>query len=410
MFSEVVILAGGFGTRLSHVLGNVPKPMAPVYGKPFLTYLLLRLEEAGARHVILATGYRHEVIERYFGNRYRTLRISYSREERPLFTGGAILQASRMVEGDDFLVLNGDTLFDIDFEVLCTFHTQCGAGVSLALREVDDTARYGAVRTDGDCVVAFQEKDVSAGAGVINGGIYAIRRNWLQGLDMPEKFSFEKEVLQAMAGTQCFYGMAFRDYFIDIGVPEDYYRAQREFAVMFPAATNLFLDRDGVLNRRIEGDYVRCWQQWEWLKGAREVVAGLSRRFAHTFIVSNQQGIGKGLFTMADADDIHRHVRAEVEAAGGHIDAIYICPDLKENNSPNRKPAIGMALQAIADYPGVQLTDSVMIGDSVSDMLFGWQAGMRCIYLTNGEPVPAGVRDYTDLVCLDLADASVLFS
>ena len=410
MFSEVVILAGGFGTRLSHVLGNVPKPMAPVYGKPFLTYLLRRLEEAGAKHIILATGYRHEVIEHYFGSRYRSLQISYSHEERPLFTGGAVLQASRMVRGDDFLVLNGDTLFDIDFDALCTFHRTHSSAVSLALREVDDTARYGAVRTDGDSVVAFQEKDASAGTGVINGGVYAIRRDWLQGLNMPEKFSFEKAVLQAMVGTRCFYGMAFHDYFIDIGVPEDYYRAQREFAGMFPADTNLFLDRDGVLNRRIEGDYVRCWQQWEWLKGAKETVAVLSRRFVHTFIVSNQQGIGKGLFSMEDADDIHRHVLAEVEAAGGHIHHIYICPDLKDSGSENRKPAIGMALQACADYPGVQLTDSVMIGDSVSDMLFGRQAGMRCIYLTNGELVPEEVRDYTDLVCIDLADASALFT
>lgn len=407
MFDEVVILAGGFGTRLSHVLGNVPKPMAPVYGKPFLTYLLRRLEQAGAKHIILATGYRHEVIEHYFGNRYRSLRISYSREDKPLFTGGAILQASRLIQGTDFLVLNGDTLFDIDFEALCAFHTRCDASVSLALREVNDTARYGAVQTNGNCVVGFQEKNAGAGAGLINGGIYAIRREWLQGLALPDKFSFEKEVLQAMAGMHCFCGMAFRDYFIDIGVPEDYYHAQQEFAGLFPADSDLFLDRDGVLNRRIEGDYVRCWQQWEWLQGAQEAVARLSQQYVHTFIVSNQQGIGKGLFTMADADDIHRHVQAEVEAAGGHIDAIYICPDLKENNSPNRKPAIGMALQACKEYPAVQLTDSVMIGDSVSDMQFGWQAGMRCIYLTNDEPVPAEVRDYTDLIYTDLISVPV---
>jgi len=403
MFEEVVILAGGFGTRLSHVLGNVPKPMAPVYGKPFLTYLLRRLEDAGAKHIILATGYRLEVIERYFGSHYRSLRISYSQEDKPLFTGGAILQASRLIQGDDFLVLNGDTLFDIDFETLCAFHTRCGAGVSLALREVDDTARYGAVQTQGDSVVAFQEKDASAGAGLINGGIYAIRREWLQGLEMPEKFSFEKEVLQAMVGKGAFRGLAFRDYFIDIGVPEDYYRAQREFAGLFPQDRDLFLDRDGVLNRRIEGDYVRCWQQWEWLAGAQEAVARLSQQYAHTFIVSNQQGIGKGLFTEADAYVIHQHMQTDIEAYGGYIEHVYICTDLESSHSSFRKPAIGMALQACRDYPDVRLTDSVMIGDSVSDMQFGWQAGMRCIYLTNSEPVPAEVRDYTDLIYPNLA-------
>ncbi len=409
MFEEVVILAGGFGTRLSHVLGNIPKPMAPVYGKPFLTYLLQRLEQAGAKHIILATGYRHDVIQRYFGTRYRSLQISYSREDKPLFTGGAIARASHLVRGDDFLVLNGDTLFDIDLEALCAFHTRQETAVSLALREVEDTARYGAVQTAGDRIAAFREKDVCSGKGVINGGVYAIRRNWLQQLEMPEKFSFEKDLLQAMAGKQLFRGLAFRNYFIDIGIPEDYYRAQREFSALFPVDKFLFLDRDGVLNRRITGDYVRNLSQWQWLPQAKETAARLSRQYARTFIVSNQQGIGKGLFSMADADNIHQHLQAEIEALGGHIDHIYVCPDLKDTHSPNRKPAIGMALQACNDYPEVQLTESVMIGDSISDMQFGWNAGMRCIYLTNGEPVPSETVDYTDCFATDLASLRLPF-
>ena len=106
---------------------------------------------------------------------------------------------------------------------------------------------------------------------------------------------------------------------------------------------------------------------------------------------------------MEDAYDIHRHVLEEITASGGHIDHVYICPDLKDSGSNNRKPAIGMALQACMDFPDVQLTDSVVIGDSVSDMQFGWQAGMRCIYLSNGEPIPTEVQDYTDWVCPNLA-------
>ncbi|MGN1248014.1 MAG: sugar phosphate nucleotidyltransferase, partial [Paludibacteraceae bacterium] len=145
MFKEVVILAGGFGTRLSHVLGNVPKPMAPVYGKPFLAYVLSRLEQAGVEHVILATGYLHEVVENYFGNRYSSLRISYSREQQPLWTGGAIMAASQQIKADHFLVLNGDTLFDINFNALCQLHIAHSADISVALRYVEDTARYGAV-------------------------------------------------------------------------------------------------------------------------------------------------------------------------------------------------------------------------------------------------------------------------
>ena len=118
MFKEAVILAGGFGTRLSHVVSNVPKPMAPVYGKPFLSYVLDRLIEAGIRRIVLATGYKHEFIEAWFGTHYREAEIIYSNEDTPLFTGGAIRQAASKLESEHFVVLNGDTLFDIDFQQL----------------------------------------------------------------------------------------------------------------------------------------------------------------------------------------------------------------------------------------------------------------------------------------------------
>ena len=403
MFSEAVILAGGFGTRLAHVLGNVPKPMAPIHGKPFLTYLLEQLEKAGVQHIILATGYKHEVIESYFGSHYRSLKVSYSEENIPLFTGGAILKASKLVEKEDFLVLNGDTLFDIDLEAFYNFHTHQQASVSLALRKVDDTARYGAVQVKGEQIIAFQEKNKSKGQGVINGGVYAINKKWLQQSNLPEKFSFEKEVLEQKVGTEAFYGKTFTDYFIDIGVPEDYYKAQMDFGSRF--ATNdrfLFLDRDGVLNRRIVGDYVRSWKQWEWLPNALQSVANLSQKYNRVFVVTNQQGIGKGLFTMHDVDEIHQKMVAEVQEKGGKMDKIYVCGDLKASGSLNRKPSIGMALQAQADFPEVDFTRSVMVGDSVSDMQFGWRAGMRCVFLTNNEAVPPEVRDYTDMIFSDL--------
>ncbi|MGN0235696.1 MAG: HAD-IIIA family hydrolase [Paludibacteraceae bacterium] len=409
MFKEVVILAGGFGTRLSHVLGNVPKPMAPVYGKPFLAYVLSRLEQAGVEHVILATGYLHEVVENYFGNRYSSLRISYSREQQPLWTGGAIMAASQQIKADHFLVLNGDTLFDINFNALCQLHIAHSADISVALRYVEDTARYGAVeyttsQQDEGRICAFEEKTSSNGAGWINGGIYAINRRWLQSLQMPQKFSFEKEMLQTMVKSIHIYGMPTDNYFIDIGVPEDYYRSQREFANLFPNDQNLFLDRDGVINVQVKGDYVRNWEMWQWLPNAAQIVAELSKSYIRTFVVTNQQGISKGLFTMADIDNIHSNMAAVIESYGGKIDHVYVCADLETAHSPNRKPAIGMARQAATDYSDVELTKSIMIGDSLSDIQFGWKAGMRCVYLHHNAPVPTEVRDYTDLLCTDLQE------
>ncbi len=397
MFSDVVILAGGLGTRLRSEIGtNLPKPMAPVAGKPFLAYILDRLAAAGAKRIVLAVSYHYEVIEAYFRRQYRTLQIDYSVEETPLGTGGAIRQAAEKVVADDFLVLNGDTLFDIDFAKFYAFHQTNSAPISVALRQVEDTSRYGSVETDGALLTAFCEKTESIGEGLINGGIYAINRAWLLQQTQPEKFSFERDLLQPLAPQRHFCGLAFSDYFVDMGVPADYQRAKQEIPQRFPKDRFLFLDRDGVLNERIVGDYVRRWAQWKWLPGAKEAVARLTKAYERAFVVSNQQGIGKGLMTAADVAAIHERMRAEIAEQGGHIDRVYICPSLASANDPNRKPDIGMALQAVADFPEVCLNDSVMIGDSVSDMEFGWRCGMRCVYLTNGEPIPAAVSDYTD--------------
>jgi len=398
MFSEVVILAGGLGTRLRSEIGtNLPKPMAPVSGKPFLTYIMDRLAAAGAKRVLLAVGYHHEVIEAYFGTKYRSMEVVYSCEESPLGTGGAIRQAAEKAESEDFPVLNGDTLFDLDWAAFYAFHTEHKAPISVALREVEDTARYGSVETDGAVLTAFREKAESTGRGLINGGVYAVNRAWLLQQKLPEKFSFERDVLQAMVSQRLFCGKAFADYFVDMGIPADYQRAKREIAQRFPADRFLFLDRDGVLNERIAGDYVRRWAQWKWLPGAKEAVARLTKAYERAFVVSNQQGIGKGLMTEADVAEIHDRMSKEIAAAGGHIDAIYVCPSLAAENDPNRKPKTGMARQAVADFPEVCLHNSVMIGDSVSDMEFGWRCGMRCVYLTNGEPIPDEVSDCTDL-------------
>lgn len=384
MFKEAVILAGGFGTRLSHVVSDVPKPMAPVYGRPFLCYLLDRLADAGIQRVVLATGYMHEVIETYFGTGYQGLEIIYSNEDQPLFTGGAIRQAAEKIQSEDFVVLNGDTLFDIDFQQLYDFHTSHDAHLSIALRRVEDTGRYGAVTCENDRIVAFHEKTESQGAGDINGGIYAIKRTWLLNQDLPTKFSFEKELMQPLAGDPHFYGLSFNDYFIDIGVPEDYFRAQQEFKTLFPQDEFLFLDRDGILNKHLLGDYVRNWSMWEWLPGILEAMPVLAKRFKRIFIVTNQQGVGKGLMTEADLEDVHRHMLADIEAAGGRIDKVYVCTALESEKSPNRKPEIGMALQAQRDFPEVDFHRSVMVGDSKSDELFAQRSRMRFL-----ESIPA---------------------
>ena len=384
MFSEAVILAGGFGTRLAHVVSDVPKPMAPIYGRPFMAYLLDRLVEAGLTRIVLATGYKHEAIEAWFGTLYRGAEIVYSNEDSPLLTGGAIRKAANVLKTEDFVVLNGDTLFDIDLAQLYSFHKAQNALLTVALRHVEDTSRYGSVTCGNGRIQAFAEKAQSQGAGDINGGIYAIKRSWLMSLDLPEAFSFEKEIMQPMAGEEGFYGLSFSDYFIDIGVPEDYYRAQNEFQQIFPQDEFLFLDRDGILNKHLPGDYVRNWSMWEWLPGVLEAMPKLAKKYRRIFIVSNQQGVGKGLMSQADLDDVHARMLADIKAAGGRIDRVYTCTELESAHSPNRKPAPGMGLQAKSEFPEVDFHRSVMVGDSESDKLFAQRLQMRFL-----ESIPA---------------------
>lgn len=226
---EAIILAGGFGTRLQSVVSDVPKPMAPVAGRPFLTYLLDRLRKQGYTHIVLATGYLHEKVEEFFGHEYHDVAIDYARELSPLGTGGAIVNALQYCHEEAVTVLNGDTLFDIDHERLCHFAEEKATPLAIVLRQVPDAGRYGSVEIDkGGRITTFKEKNSEAGSGLINGGIYRIQRSLLDGFSLGEKFSFEQELMQQRYRDEHYYAYADGAYFIDIGIPEDYSRAQQE--------------------------------------------------------------------------------------------------------------------------------------------------------------------------------------
>ena len=226
---EAIILAGGFGTRLQGVVKDMPKPMAPVNGRPFLTYILDYLIDYEYQRAVLSVGYLHEKIVDYFGKKYKTLEIDYAVEEKPLGTGGGITNALSKCTADNVLVLNGDTLFKADFVAFEQFHASHESLLSIVLRQVSDTSRYGSVSVDKNGrVVQFTEKANAAGAGLINGGIYLINKQLFQKLTFSSKFSFEKDLMEKYYTQESFYGMPSDGYFIDIGIPEDYTKAQQE--------------------------------------------------------------------------------------------------------------------------------------------------------------------------------------
>lgn len=222
--TPVIILAGGFGTRLSSIVKDVPKPMAPVNGKPFLHYIFESLQEEKIERAILSVGHLKEVIQEYFQNNYLGIEIEYAVEQEALGTGGGIKNAFEFIENDAF-VLNGDTFFDISLSKL----KNDTADISIALKAMHNFDRYGTVETDDQKrITAFHEKKYCE-TGLINGGIYYFRKSLFEKIPTERKFSFEKDVLEKHLSDMNIQGIIFDNYFIDIGIPEDYQKAQRDF-------------------------------------------------------------------------------------------------------------------------------------------------------------------------------------
>ena len=226
---EAIVLAGGFGTRLRQVVADLPKPLAPVAGRPFLAIVLEQLRAQGVTEAMLAVGYRHEAIRGAFGERFGALRLSYSVEDKPLGTGGAIRLAARACRGHDVFVLNGDSFVELDFAAMRTAHHRAAARLTVGAVEVADASRYGRLLVEDSRLVGFAEKG-SAGPGLINAGVYLMRRDLLETLGLPEAFSFELDVLAARLQALRPWVHRASGRFIDIGVPEDYARAQGMFA------------------------------------------------------------------------------------------------------------------------------------------------------------------------------------
>jgi len=225
---EAIVLAGGRGTRLQPLVSDVPKPLAPVAGRPFLAWVLDHLAANGIRRVVLATGYMSEKIEEAIGREWRSMTVDYSVETRPLGTGGAVRQASGKLHGDDAHVLNGDTFLDFAPAAFAAAVARAGASIGVALARVDDVSRYGAVECAGDRIVRFREKGGS-GPGRINAGCYFLTAGALAALPAADAFSFEADVLAPMTAEGLVSGYGETGRFIDIGVPGDYRRAQSLF-------------------------------------------------------------------------------------------------------------------------------------------------------------------------------------
>lgn len=219
---QAVILAGGFGTRLKNIINDIPKPMAPIRNIPFLSYILNQLNRQGFTKVVLAVGYLHEKIVSFYGDKFKNIELVYSIENEPLGTGGCVKKAFDLLSDEYVYVINGDTMFDISFEDI-----KNPINALIVCKYMNNTSRYGRIIYKDGIITQFLEKGYE-GQGYINGGIYVFRRDVFNQFTLPEKFSMEKDFFEKYL-NQLEISVHLSDgYFIDIGIPEDYERAQVE--------------------------------------------------------------------------------------------------------------------------------------------------------------------------------------
>lgn len=228
--TEAIILAGGLGTRLRSAVPDLPKCMAPVNGKPFIGYVIEYLQTQGITTFILSLGYKSEAITEYINSSYPNLEVKIVIEEEPLGTGGAIKLACSKASGQNVIVTNGDTLFSVNIQKLIQYHLQSKSNCTLSLKPMSDFDRYGVVElTDTGKITSFKEKKYYD-KGLINGGMYILNVASFLNIPSEQKFSFEKDFLEAYYQAIPMYGQEQDAYFIDIGIPKDFQQAQIDFA------------------------------------------------------------------------------------------------------------------------------------------------------------------------------------
>ncbi len=382
---QVVFLVGGTGSRLGTLTAATPKPVLPVGGRPFLDYLLDEASRYGFSRCLLLCGYRAESIQKaYDGLTVRGMHVETAIEAQPAGTAGALARAADRLD-ELFFLVNGDSLFDCNWLALTPpAHIDRAWTARMTLAGGITGDRYGRVEIEGDTVRAFTPAGQSTLP--VNAGIYLMRKSVL-GAVGPGFVSLEREVLPVLAKQGLLQGRVTQGPFIDIGLPEEFARAQKLVPeiVRRPA---IFFDRDGVLNH--DTGYIHRSEEFTWIDGAREAVRWANDSGYYTFVVTNQAGVAHGYYDEDAIRTLHAWMQAELATEGAHIDAYEYCPFHPNGvvaqycqDSDLRKPGPGMLKKLMADWP-VDVARSLMIGDRPTDIGAATAAGIRGHLFTGG--------------------------
>ncbi|MGH9612388.1 MAG: HAD-IIIA family hydrolase [Bryobacteraceae bacterium] len=402
---QLVIVAGGKGTRLKERLGGLPKPMVDIAGKPLLEHQVLLARRYGIEDIVLLTGHGAEAICDYFGDgSHWGTRIHYFEENQPLGTAGAVLSALDQL-AERFIVMYGDTMLNVDLSRFWRAHRASGSAASLFLHPNDHPADSDLVEIDeSGYVVAFHPYPHDSShyyANLVNAALYVIKRDALlpwKGLrDVPD---FGKHLFPRMLAEGCaLNGYRSPEYIKDAGTPErldkviaDYESGRIERGSFATAAPAVFLDRDGTLNEEI--NRVKSADELRVFDGVAAAIRRLNRSEYRTVVITNQPVVARGDCTEAELQRIHNRLETELGREGAYLDAIYFCPHHPDKGFPGeradlkircdcRKPETGMIRRAIADL-NLDLSRSWLIGDSSADTKTAANAGIPSILVQTG--------------------------
>jgi len=402
---QAVIVAGGMGSRLRARLGDLPKPMIPIAGKPLLEHLVELARRHGFMDILIFACYRADLIEQHFGDgRRRGVRISTVVEREPLGTAGAILAALDQL-ADAFVVLYGDTMVNVDLDRLWQRHHASQAHATLLLHPNDHPQDSDLVETDAqDWIVRFHNRPHLPDRwhqNLVNAGLYVLNCDALRGQDLPPPpLDFGKDLFPALLrrGARL---LAYNspEYIKDIGTPERYDRVCAEFQSGVITRSSLqtpqravFLDRDGTLVP--DQDCLRAAEQLELLPGVADAVRRLNHNGWRVIVVTNQPVIAKGWCSEAELQRIHNKLETLLGQQHAFLDRIYFCPHHPESGFEGerkdlkircdcRKPATGMIRRAVADL-NLDLAQSWLIGDTTTDMQTARNAGLKSILVRTG--------------------------
>lgn len=426
---KTVIMAGGKGTRIASVASDIPKPMIPIDGSPVLEREIECLRRQGFTDIILTVSHLSSVIQEYFddGSRFGVT-IKYFYEEVPLGNAGALLKLKEELT-EDFLLLNADVLFDVDFNRMVLYHKEKGGYVTLFTHPNSHPYDSGLILANRDMSVEkwmakederpmYYKNRVNAGIHIINPVVLESVNVDMDAVGKIIKVDLDRDLLKPLAGTGKMFCYDSPEYVKDMGTPERFHAVEEDVKAGRVQAKNLmnsqkavFLDRDGTINKYV--GFLRDIKQFELIEGTAEAIEIIHDKGYLCIVVTNQPVIARGELTVAELEMIHNKLETLLGLEGTFIDGLYYCPHHPHKGYDGevaelkiecdcRKPKPGMLLKASKDFH-INLEESWMVGDSENDILAGKRAGCRTALITAGNPEKEYGQDISAFSLLELA-------